>query len=212
MLEDEAFLLAGLEACGLDFADLVPEEVALPLRLGGVGDEGRKLVPEGIAAPDGVREGLADGTEATEGVEDGQLLGGLEEGLVVVRPVEIDEPFADRGQGGEGRGRPVDELAVDPGRRHGAANDEHAALAWVDAGVGEETVHGVLESVAHEDGLDGEEVGARADGASVGTLADGQLDGAEDDGLARAGFAGDDIEPRVQVEDEVGHQGEVAYS
>src|SRR5688572_20904813 len=57
--------------------------------------------------------------EPAVGVEDGELAGGTEKGLMIVRAVNIDEAFAERGKNREGGGRAVNELAAGAGGGEG---------------------------------------------------------------------------------------------
>lgn len=129
---------------------------------------------------------------------------------MVVWAVEIDDALAEAGQRGEGGGRTIDELSIDAVGGDRPSDDEGCGLAWVEAGRREDLVHGPVTAGDIEDGLDGAEVGSRANGTPVGALPDGELDGAEDDGLACARFAGEDIEALAKFKGEIRHQGEVA--
>ena len=60
-----------------------------------------------------------------------------------------------------------------------------------------------------EHGLDRATVAAGADERAVGALAQHKVQRADEDGLAGAGFAGDDVAAGLQFQREVGHQGEV---
>lgn len=207
----EGGILAGLEASGLDFLGLVREEVALLMDGGGVVTaEAQEIPVEGIALVDEGGDGTTQGQEVAEGVEDVELACGLEQGLVVMGPVEVHEALAKGGQRGEGGGRAVDELSVDAVGGDGASDDEGPGLAGVEAGRREDVIHGGLATGGMEDGLDGAQVGACPDRSAVGTLADDELDGSQDDGLARAGFAGEHIEAWMQFQGQVGYQGKVS--
>jgi hypothetical protein len=210
MFSGEGFLFIGLEAGIVDFADLEAEQVELAGvglviddEMGAGGDEGGALVEE-------VGEGGAPGIEIGEGVEDGELSCGLEEGLVFVGAVEVDELFAEGGEGGEGGGGTVDELAIGAAGGEGAFEDEDGGFAGIDAEVGEEGIDGDVERAEVEDGFDGAEVGPGAEGAAIGALSEDELEGAEDDGFAGAGFAGEDVEAWLEFEGEIGHEGEIS--
>ena len=83
-------------------------------------------------------------------------------------------------------------------------------LARFEAVVGQEPVEGGWEGADIEDGLDGAGIGAGPDGLAVGPLAEEQVEGAEDDGFAGTGFAGDNHEAGGDLEGEFGNEGEVA--
>ncbi len=210
MFSGEGFLFIGLEPGIVDFADLEAEEI----ELAGVGlviDDELGAGGEEIGALlEKLGEGGASRVEVGEGVEDGELAGGLEEGLMFVRAVEVDELFAEGGEGGEGGGGTVDELAIGAAGGEGAFQDEDTGFAGIDAEVGEEGADGDVESTELEDGFDGAEVGTGPEGAAIGALPEDELEGAEDDGFAGTGFAGEDIEAGLELEGEVGHEGEIS--
>ena len=54
-------------------------------------------------------------------------------GLVIVRAVDVHEPFAQRGENAEGRGRAVDELAVGARGGEDAFENELVVFAWLEA-------------------------------------------------------------------------------
>ena len=62
-------------------------------------------------------------------------------------------------------------------------------------------------SVKHR--LDGAAFLAAADERAVGAFAEDEVERAEDDGFARAGFAGDDVAAGLEFQREVAHEGEV---
>ncbi len=66
-----------------------------------------------------------------------------------------------------------------------------------------------LESGDVEDRLHRATVAAAADERAVRPLAQGEVQGADEDGLPRAGLACDDVVARLQLERQVGHEGEV---
>jgi hypothetical protein len=57
--------------------------------------------------------------------------------------------------------------------------------------------------------LDGAAFFAAADERAVGALAEDEVERADDDGFARAGFAGDDVAAGLEFEREIAHQGEI---
>ena len=60
-----------------------------------------------------------------------------------------------------------------------------------------------------EHGLDGAAILAAADERAVGAFAEDEVESADDNGLARAGFAGDDVATGLEFQREVAHEGEV---
>lgn len=208
----EGLVLAGLEMGSADLVGLVAEEIELP----GVGlfvdHEGGLLGFEGEPAGVEGGEGGAGFLEVSEGVKDGKLAGWLEEGLMFVGAVEVHQEGTEGGEGGQGGGRAVDELPVGAVRGEGSLQHEDAGVTGVEALVEEEGIERGLEQADVEDRLDRAEVGAGADGTTVRALPEDELDGAEDDGLASAGLAGDGIEARLEFKGEVRDEGQVPDS
>jgi len=60
-----------------------------------------------------------------------------------------------------------------------------------------------------EHGLDGATVAAAADERAVGAFAEDEVERADDDRLARAGFAGDDVAAGLELKRQVRHEREV---
>ena len=164
---------------------------------------------EGGAAADEFGKGLALGVQVAEGVQDGELAGGVEERLVLVRAVDVHQPLAEGGEDVQGRGRAVDELPVGAGAGEGALEDELVVFARFQAVVFQKGFQRGLEAGDVEDRFDRATVAAAADEGAVGAFAQGEVQGADEDGFAGAGFAGDDVVAGLQLEGQVRHQGEV---
>jgi hypothetical protein len=174
-------LLVGTELGGGDFLDLKAEEIEL-LSVGLFVDDERGLLGgEGDAFAQLVTEGGHLGLEAAKGVEDGELPGGLEEGLVVMGPMNVDQGIAELGEDREGGGRAVDELAVDTGRGKGALEEELLVFARLEAVVFEAGVDGGGEAAHVEGGLDGAGGFPGADEGAFGPFAEEQAEGTQDD-------------------------------
>ena len=205
----EGDFFVGVELGGGDLGGLVAEEFEL-LGVGAVvDDEAGFFGGEGGAAAAELAEVFALGEQAAEGVENGELAGGVEQGLVVVGAVHIDEPLADGAEERKGGGGAVDELAVGSGGGEGAFEDELGVFARFDAVFFEEGGEFGADGGEIEHGLDGATVGTAADELAVGAFAEDEVEGADDDGFARAGFAGDGVVAGRQLEGQVGDQGEV---
>ena len=99
-------------------------------------------------------------------------MAGIEQHLVLVLPVEVDERAGEVAQRAARHERAVDERAASSLRRHFPAHDDFATVGGVEHGFD----RGGFLAGAHELGR--------------GAAADEQADGAEEDGLAGAGFAG----------------------
>src|SRR5262249_50374566 len=85
-----------------------------------VDNESGSFRPQGCVSSGEFGKLPALGVKATKSVENVQLAGDVEKGLMFVRTVNIDEPLADSGEQSEGGWRAVDELAVRAGGGEGA--------------------------------------------------------------------------------------------
>ena len=128
---------------------------------------------------------------------------------MIVRPMNIDQPFANGTEGLQGRGGAIDELFVGAGIGEGALQNELAIFARLQAILIEEGVQRCLKVADVEDRLHGTGVGPTADQRPVGALAENKIERPDEDGLAGPGFAGDDVQARLQFEREVGDEREV---
>ena len=205
----EGGFLVGLQAGGGHFGDLVAEEIELLCVSAVVDDESSLGGLKFGATAEQAGELIALGSESGKGVEDGELAGRVEEGLVIVRSVHVHKPLADGGEKGEGGGGAVDELAVGAGGGEVAFEDELGAFAGFDAVVGKEGGEFGPDDREFEDGFDGATVGAAADEGAVGAFAEDEVEGADDDGFAGTSFAGDGVVAGLELERQVGDQGEV---
>jgi len=128
---------------------------------------------------------------------------------VVVRAVDVDEPLAgarERLQRGRGA---VDELAVGSRGGEHALEEELSLVARFDAVFVEERSQGSLELPHVNGGFDRAALFAATDERAVGALAQDEIERADEDGFARAGLATDDVQARLELEREVGDEGEV---
>ncbi len=124
-----------------------------------------------------------------------------------VRAVDVHEPFAQGGEDGQGGGRAVDELAVGAGAGEGAFQEELVVCARFQPVFLEEGGQGGFEAGDVEDRLDRATIAAAADEGAVGALAQGQVQRPDEDGLAGAGLAGDDVVAGLQLQRQVGDEG-----
>ena len=128
---------------------------------------------------------------------------------MIVRSVDVHEPLADVGQHGQARGRAIDELPVGPGAGKRAFEDELVVLTGLDS-IGIEQIRQrrrhapELEHRFHDAGIT-----AVAEQRAVGSLAQDQTQGADENRLAGAGFAGNGIVARLQFEGQILDQGQV---
>lgn len=208
----ERFLLTGLEPGIADLVDLEAEEV----ELSGVGlfvdHEGSLLGGQGCPATMQLGECLPLGSEAAEGIEDQELPGGMEQGLVFVRSMEIDKEGTQEPESREGRRRTIDELPIGAAGRERTLQHQRTRIARIQAVVGQDAVDRFAERTDVEDRLDRTEIRARPDGTAVRAFAEDQLDGPQDHRFASPGLASDGVEPGLEFQGEVGHQGEVPDS
>ena len=189
LLRFERDVLGGiLEPGGGDLLHLVAEQVDLPGPGAGVPAEGLELGVErahrrSFVAVAGQR---VERRRARVAVERAALHRGVEQRLVGVLAVEVDERAADLGELARGGEAAVDvgaaaAVAGQDAREHGLLAGRRVDEAPFDPGFG--------RAVAHERG--------------VGAAADEQLHRFDDEGLARAGLAGDRGHPGRGVEHQV---------
>jgi hypothetical protein len=109
-------------------------------------------------------------------------------------------------------GEPLTNWRFVPGAGERAFEDELVFLARFQAVFVQKALFqrraGRRETRHVKDGLDGAAFLAAADERAVGAFAEDEVERADDDGLARAGFAGDDIAAGLEFQREVAHQGE----
>lgn len=104
VLVGEGSVFMGVEAGGLDFVDLMGEEIVLAFGGCVVTEESLEIPSTAISVENEGGQALAQWIQVAEGVKDVELSCGLEEGLVFMGPVEVHEALAEGGQRGEGRG------------------------------------------------------------------------------------------------------------
>ena len=209
VIELKFFFFVRVEASGFDFADLMLEQFELSGVGGVIGDQGGFGGGEIPQAADGVGEGAPERFEFAEGVKQRQLLGRMQQGLVVVRSMDIDQPVAERGEGIEGGGRAINELAVGAGDGQGAFEDEESVFAGFEPILTEKCIEGQIKLTEVESGLDCAGFGAETDQGAVGAFSQGEIEGADDDGFPGAGFARNRIVAGLKFESEIGHEREV---
>src|SRR5207245_3122318 len=115
----------------------------------------------------------------TERVENGKLPGGMEQRLVVVRAVDIDEPFAERGEDIQRGGRAVDELAVQAIRGERSLQQELAVLTRFKTVFVEKSLDWRAELGDIKNRLDRAGIAAAADQRSVRAFAEHQIQRAD---------------------------------
>ena len=106
-------------------------------------------------------------------------------------------------------GEPLMNCRLVPGAGEGALQHKLVVVARLQAVLLQKRLERRSQPGDVEDGLDRATVAAAADERAVRPLAQREVEGADEDGLARAGLARDDIVAGLQLERQVGHQGEV---
>ena len=101
-----------LQVGGADFVHLETEQIQLLGISLFVHDQRGLLRFERGAPPDEARKRFAFAVELGERIEDCQLFGGLQQGLVLVWSVNIHQPLANRRENIQRRRRTVDELPI----------------------------------------------------------------------------------------------------
>lgn len=192
-----------------DFVYLKTEEIQLLGVSLFVDDERGFLSFECGTTMDEFGKGIALPFQAAESVEDRKLTGGVEERLMVMRAMHIDEPLTDGAESGERGGRTVDKLAIGAGTGKGALENELAIFDRFETVFVEKGFERSLEPGDVKYGFDGTGIAATADECAVGAFAQNEVQGADDDGFARAGFAGDGIVAWLDFQSQVGHQSKV---
>jgi hypothetical protein len=132
-----------------------------------------------------------------------------EKGLMVMRTVEVEEAVSQLFQCSKcGRGS-VDELAISAGGGDGTLDEKLAVGARVNAEIFEGCVEFLGAGFGIEDGLDRALVGAKANQRAISFFSDEEFQSANNDGLSRTCFTGDDGEPASDVPVEFLNEGEV---
>ena len=147
----------------IDFPGLEAKEVYLSGAGLFVGKEGLFLAEEGFPLSELLGVGKSVGGDAGEVVQKFELFLVVEEGLVVVGPVNVDEVLAERCECGERGGGMVDELAVVAGGGYGAAKEKLVVFARFESVLGKESFDSCAEGRDVEDSFDGTVFGAGAD-------------------------------------------------
>ncbi len=175
----------------VDLGELEREELGAGCFLLFGGGQARALVADQLPRAERRGHPLARGSQPREFVQQIEVRGRIEQDLVLVLSVEIHQR-----PGGVAERRTRDERAVHEGaapalRRDLAADDHFPAVRLF------------------EHRLDGRGLFAGPDQVRAGASADQQPYGADQDGLARAGFSGEHVEAGRELELETIDDGEV---
>ncbi len=130
---EQFLLLAFLQLRRLDLADLMPQEIQLPFERGFVTCQ-RPMLGNKMAVPAkmlGASRALRLGAGIR--IEERELLLARKQRLMIVRPMKIDERFAQFFQDGQRRRAAVDELPVRPRCREDPFHEKLPVFARLDA-------------------------------------------------------------------------------
>ena len=205
----ELGLLIGLKLRRRNLMNLEAEKIELLGVAFFVLNESSLLFFQSSALAEQAGKCLAEFPHAAECVEDGQLFGGVQQGLVVVGSMNIHEPFSQHSQNVERGRRTIDELAVCSIAGEGPLQDELIVLARFQAIFVQKTTQGRPEQTDVKYGLHRTTLAAATDQGALGAFTDHQIKGADDDGLAGARLAGDSTESRLEFQGQVSDQSQV---
>ena len=178
----ERFVFAGCEVGLLQLAELELDEIEPRRALAIVHAQSIELFAQPADGGECRRHLRARRVEAGPRIQQREMLRGIEQLLMLVLTVQLDESIRqilERRGGGQ---RAVDERAAAALRRDLAAHDQLAAVG------------------GFEDRFDRGEVFAGADQILSGASAEQQADGFDEDGLAGAGLARQDVERLFKVD------------
>ena len=146
--------------------------------------------------------------EMAESIQQIELKFLAQQGLVIVRPVHVDQQLADALQHLERDLAVVDQALRGAARPDDAADDQLSVLAGRQAEFLEDRVNvrGILQD---ETGFRATGVFARPDQRPVRALAEQQVERPDQDRFARARFAGDHVQARLKIHADVLDEGKV---
>ena len=128
---------------------------------------------------------------------------------MIVRPVDVHQPIAQRGERLQRGGRTVDKLAIGAGCGEGALEHELAGVAGFQSVDIEKIVERRAQCADIKHRLDGATIRTGADERAVSALAEHEIERADEDGFARAGLAGDGVVAGTKFQRQVRHQGQL---
>ena len=178
----ERLVLARLQVGLLQFAQLELDEIETRRPLAVVHPQPIELLAQAAHRRERARHLRAWRLEARPRIQQREMLGGIEQLLMFVLAVQLDQPIRqilERRGGGQ---RAVDEGAAAALRGDLAAHDQLAAV------------------FGFEDRFDGGDVFAGANQILRGASAEQQADRLDEDGLAGAGLAGQDVERLFKID------------
>src|SRR5207302_5684813 len=180
-------------------------------RLALVGDKLAMGLLGGPQLADNTAHFDALGDNAGVAVQIVQLLTGPEQGHVLGLTVDVDQPLAELLQDGQGYAATVDACAAAATAAGYLAADDQGAILRLESVLVQCGLDLVSQVVGDgEDALDDGPLRAAADHFRPETIAEQGADGVDQDGLAGAGFAGDDVETWLPVDLEMVDDREIA--
>jgi len=191
-----------------DFLALKAEEIDFALNLAFVPFQRLALRPE--RRPFGIKGAVGRGgrTALPEGIEQFQLEVGTQKGLMVMRSVHIDELIPDGFQDLKRSGAAVDEIAAGSGGINNAANDQLAGFARIQTVLLEYRIdpRGTFQ---REERFGAALILARPDEGFIGPSSQEETQSSDQNGFAGAGFTGDHIQSRFEIDGQVFDQRQI---
>ena len=191
-LDLEPLVFAGLDGGRLDLVDLKAQQVDFAVAVAALAAQGDELARERLQGRPGGAVVGQQGHDlgARPGVEQVELAVELQQAGVFELAV---------------KGDPLAQRRLDGGQRRHEAVEEGPRTPLA----GDAARHRQRLAVVVEDGLHERLLGARAHQALLALLAEQQADALGEQRLAGAGLAGDDVEPRRELEPGLGDEHEV---
>src|SRR6185436_20925848 len=194
---------------GGNLVDLKAQQIELLSICSLVHDEVCLRFFQACAEAQSLRESLALRLAFGESIEQIELAGRLQEGLVLVRAVNVYQPLADSSERRKCRRRTVDELAVRTAGCERTFQDQRSFMTRLQPGFFEEFIQRSSELASFKHGLDGAAFGAAADQCAIRALTEHQVQSADEHRFAGAGFASDDVVAGAELEGEISHERQV---
>ena len=128
---------------------------------------------------------------------------------MLVRPMHINQFLAQRRKRLKRRGGTIDELAVCPGGSEDAFDYQLMIRACFQSILFKKRWRHAATVLQIENGFDRATIATSAQKRAVSPLAQQEVEGANDDGFARAGLAGDDVVAGLQLQGQIGNQRQI---
>ncbi len=209
----QLFLLAGLQAGGLDLVDLVTEQIDAAGHLALVTAQAGQLAAHGAQVAHQAGDLVAQRPQPAVAVQQVDVLADAHQRQVLGLAVDVDQALADLFQGLDRDGPTVDPAHIAPFEADLAAQKQDARLVALQAVFSQQRADDRLDLGVEQEGtLDGRPIGAGTDNVGLTPPAQQQADGVDDDRLAGAGLAGQDVETGAEFEIELVDDGQIVNS